>query len=714
MEVEVLAGLSFGSAWMLAWGVAATIPLILHLLHRRRQHTVRWAAMHLLMRVLEKESRRIRLEQWLMLLLRMAILAVLAVAVARPSWLAADGRTFGTSRPPVLWILAIDGSYSMQQSVSQGGTVFTAALAAVEDLINRAPEGDAFTVLMLSQPSRAVVGEPTFDRTSVLAQVEQLRPLDHGADMASAMAIMQRVIEEAEQRSYLPRQVRIMIYSDMGEDTWQPVVGGAGNTAWRRLTQEAQVSVVPIVPDDRPNYGVADLRLSTLRPTVGQSLDVDVVVENFSALPKQGLPVQLQVDERSVASRRIDLSPLGRANVHFELPMKSPGHLVVSAIVGDDSLPADNDRYVSIEVESVRRVLIVERQSASGRLLQLGLDPQPEPESRWRIQRQTVVEVQTEQWSNWDVVVLDDGVLLNEALHQRLYEFVRRGGSLVAMFGPHTDPESWNRLEQQRSLLGFQLLGPGEERDWQIDPLDYRSPVVSPFAGYPLAGLITTPLFRLWRIDRRPDVVVDVGTNYDAPLVVHRRLGRGAILSWLSAPQAGADDRGEVWNAIAAWPSFVPLLQQSVQALMDLGVASLNGTVGEPLEGGAVDSSAPTVRLITPAGGEHLLTMASSPSGEGHWRFEETDWHGIYRAHYPDGTTIPYSVNLHVDQSRQRRVAPEELPQSAAADDAREHETMAAGQVGVQPALARWLLFVLAGLLVAESLLGATVGRRLQ
>ena len=56
MNLIGLAGLA--SAWMLLWGAAAAIPIVLHLLNRRRQQTVSWAAMRLLMQVIEKQSKR--------------------------------------------------------------------------------------------------------------------------------------------------------------------------------------------------------------------------------------------------------------------------------------------------------------------------------------------------------------------------------------------------------------------------------------------------------------------------------------------------------------------------------------------------------------------------------------------------------------------------------------------------------------------------------
>ena len=79
-----MSALSFlGAPWL--WGLAlVSIPVIIHLLFRRRFRRVEWAPMRYLKLAIERHRRRIRLEQLLLLLLRMAVIAMLFLALARP------------------------------------------------------------------------------------------------------------------------------------------------------------------------------------------------------------------------------------------------------------------------------------------------------------------------------------------------------------------------------------------------------------------------------------------------------------------------------------------------------------------------------------------------------------------------------------------------------------------------------------------------------
>ena len=64
--------------------LAAVIPLIIHLLNRRRYHKIRWAAMEFLLKAIHKNKRRLQIEAIILLLLRMLIIVTLAFVLARP------------------------------------------------------------------------------------------------------------------------------------------------------------------------------------------------------------------------------------------------------------------------------------------------------------------------------------------------------------------------------------------------------------------------------------------------------------------------------------------------------------------------------------------------------------------------------------------------------------------------------------------------------
>ena len=93
--------MSFLSPLFLAGAAAAVVPIVLHLLRRRTEHRVRFAAVALLKDAPVEQSMQRRLRQWLLLALRVTALVLLALAFARPFFraaLASRGRLTVVSR----------------------------------------------------------------------------------------------------------------------------------------------------------------------------------------------------------------------------------------------------------------------------------------------------------------------------------------------------------------------------------------------------------------------------------------------------------------------------------------------------------------------------------------------------------------------------------------------------------------------------------------
>src|SRR5215470_13265156 len=147
-----------------AVGLAA-IPIAIHLLSRRRHRREPWAAMRFLERAQKRTRRRTRLEQWLLLALRTAVMALIALALARPvarSWAAVTPlRGQRVDR-----ILIIDDSGSMQAHRADGTTEFQAARDAALRLLPTFGPNDGVAVITTGLAARiALISVPQDEGT---------------------------------------------------------------------------------------------------------------------------------------------------------------------------------------------------------------------------------------------------------------------------------------------------------------------------------------------------------------------------------------------------------------------------------------------------------------------------------------------------------------------------------------------------------------------
>ena len=166
---------------------------------------------------------------------------------------------------------------------------------------------------------------------------------------------------------------------------------------------------------------------------------------------------------------------------------------------------------------------------------------------------------------------------------------------------------------------------------------------------------------------------------------------------------------------MAAWPSFVPLMQQLVQATLVDSAANFNLKVAQPISGVLrSEGTSNLVKILRPEGGQAEVQAAESDeNGLRNWSFTSTQRHGVYQAIVDGSTPRPYAVNIQPTQSDLRSLAVNQLPKSAEKAPSQIAANSDASAVNASNGLVRWLLGSLAVMLVAESCLAWLLGRRL-
>jgi hypothetical protein len=161
----------FLNPWMLAGLAGVLLPVLAHLLSRKRYDTVQWGAMQFL--ELDPSARRnLHLEDLLLLLVRMALIALLAIAMSRPwfngAWL---GRWATAASRDV--VIVMDGSYSMGWE-GRAGTTKDAAIRLARQFVNELHAGDTVMVLDAREQPRLALPGPTRDRERIRQALETL------------------------------------------------------------------------------------------------------------------------------------------------------------------------------------------------------------------------------------------------------------------------------------------------------------------------------------------------------------------------------------------------------------------------------------------------------------------------------------------------------------------------------------------------------------
>jgi hypothetical protein len=115
--------MAFLAPWMLLGCLAAAIPVILHLIHRNRPAPIQWAAMDFLLQSIRETRSASRLRDLILLVCRMLVLVLAALAIARPlanRFLSGGGRPLGRGR----WCQSphVDHFRCARSQLERGGT----------------------------------------------------------------------------------------------------------------------------------------------------------------------------------------------------------------------------------------------------------------------------------------------------------------------------------------------------------------------------------------------------------------------------------------------------------------------------------------------------------------------------------------------------------------------------------------------------------------
>ena len=131
----ILAAAFITPALFYGGAAAVAVPILIHLLARRRFRRIRWAAMDFLIDAERRNRRRMRLEEWILLVLRCLAVLLLALLVARPFIIPSGAAAFLGGARRTERLVLLDDSFSMAYESGEG-TSFSRA----KDLTTRMPE----------------------------------------------------------------------------------------------------------------------------------------------------------------------------------------------------------------------------------------------------------------------------------------------------------------------------------------------------------------------------------------------------------------------------------------------------------------------------------------------------------------------------------------------------------------------------------------------
>jgi len=332
------------------------LPVVIHLIMRQQPKHLLFPALRFLKMQQRTNQRKLRLRHLLLLILRMLLIALMCLALARPRLFSDRLRNFLGSDQAVAVVLVLDTSASMEYTVA-GQTCLEAARARALELLDELSATSRVAVIDTADPipEWAASLSAARDRLVGLAIRPANRPVTDG--LSAALQLFEPSAANPIEEQPLPRFV--YVFSDRTPAAWDAARASELKARRERLTPAPKCVFVDVGVEEPIDLAVADV---VMRPQVvpaNRSAVLQVHVratgDSFNTAVKCQFDGEPRTEQKPVA-----LTPSGTKVVEFERGGLAPGwHTAEISVDTTDSLPGNNFRYVTFEVREPQKVLVI-------------------------------------------------------------------------------------------------------------------------------------------------------------------------------------------------------------------------------------------------------------------------------------------------------------------------------------------------------------------
>ncbi len=544
--------------WLLISLAGISLPIVAHLLSRRRYTVVEWAAMQFL-NPSKKTRRRLKLEELLLLLLRIGLITLIALSVSRP-WLPGGWLSGYYSAGSRTVVVVIDGSNSMSRTDGVN-SMHQNSIRRASEFLRTLGADDSVAVIDARDQPRSVIESPLRDLNMVEQEIRQLPPPGGSCGMLPAI---EKAIAILGRSSASAREV--VVFTDRQGNSWK-----SGNEAeWTRFDDLVKFpSVRPHVwaIDVAPHLGPVTRNVSTGRIELSREMTVpdfpvrlQVSIHNESGTVAQ-VPLRLMLDGQPLAGKlqTPTVPAYGESVIEFDHALRAEGThvLSVAAEMSDDSVSVDNVSHAAIHVAKSLDVLLVNGTSAAlpadrdSFFAELAFAP-PEDKPPWV--RTRLVEAADLTPADFQTVsaaiFCNVGTIAPEAA-MALKEFVAEGNGLMIACGPQPPPESFQAcfgnsgLLPQIQIVRTREAPPQAEQVIRVAPLSLQPGWLDRFRSDPARSFLKAT-FAAWCLIKTGPATMQVAAGdriaaagmqtQQAPLSNHTPKSGGVTPPLTSAP----------------------------------------------------------------------------------------------------------------------------------------------------------------------------------
>ncbi len=616
--------MTYLNAALLAGLLLAGLPLLIHLIGRKRLKRQPFSTLQFLQKLQIKRMRRLKIRQWIILALRTLAVLFLAMAFLRPA-ISEVGRN-SSGRTDTVVLLDLSASMSARRPE---GIPLVSAREILENLLAGNAQDRVAVVVNSSEASRDIAWQST--EQSHYPWLSSLQADGRSTDTPQSF---QRVSELLADSDAPNREI-----------LWISDFTYASADSLPVLDNDVSLYRVPVAQSTNPvNLSIQSIRFTSPVVTKDATVPMEVVCKQSGGTETISAILTVRLNGRPVAEGRVEFHPERTTVQEFPVSPPQTGYLPGEVeIAYDDALTLDNRYSFVLIVPEKRDVLIVGDDARAIRYISLALDPDNSSEY-FNVYSRTG-GLSGVELSDYDAIVSAGRVSFSELELRRLREYLENGGGLWLFLGNDADLVSYNMTILNNFGIGS-ITDPSQVQTLvrRLDEIDSSHPAFSEiFAN---EGQFDAPIVKkVSRFSTANGARTVLQLSDGTPFLLESQLGEGKIWFVPSAIDTA-------WTDLPLNGLFAPFLQSGVQYLTSSTITSVSSaTCGESAFWPAdLLNHVEEYTIVDPLGNE-FQPIPSFHNGRNVLMTAQTLWPGIYQLVSPDGHRSYFAMNTPSEES---------------------------------------------------------------
>lgn len=614
--------------------LAAAIPVIIHLLNLRKLKKIEFSTLAFLKELQKNKIRKIKIKQWLLLVLRVLIILFIVLAFARP---ALRGLSIAgtTSAAKTTAVLIIDDTFSMSV-LSQNGSYFNQAKDFAKKIIEQLKEGDEAALLFLSEKNQRL--GLTNDFNSLINELNQKEISYLTPDLNKVITIAAQLVNKSNNFNR-----EIYLITDFQKNILPST--GIKSDLSELLNENIKLYSFSLSDKKVFNIGIDDLKINNQIFEKNKPITFSVTLSNYSEQNVQNGVLSLFLNNKRAAQKSFDIEVGKSVLTDVEALSDATGFIEVTAEVETDDVEFDNKRFSSLFIPDKILTLIISDENSSSRFLKLAL--QTISDGKIKFDEKNSNQLGGIQLKNYDVVFLCSDNLSHSA--DRLIQFLKDGGSLVIIPSVNADLNRLNDILQKLNIPsapGFAGKLNDKSLSVQFDKIDFNHPVFRNLFRENDKKNIESPVINYFvKHSTQGKGISIIKLSDGSSFLSEFKTGNGKIFFFNTAFDPG-------WSNFPIKAIFAPLLVKSVFYLSQKENLQNNLFAGEFISIDLNKIKSPQTKVIRPDSTVDFLNL--EPAGQKSIEYKSTNLVGFYKIY--SGNEIIDNVAVNHDRTESNLV----------------------------------------------------------